>query len=166
MSGAEPGECRVVEHRRPAPVQLGIQRLELGLRSGPIEDGHGHGGTHHVELIEAPLELAKRRVDVRQRQRDVGRELVRTAMRHLGEAVVAHTRRLDRVGFALEVRVVRGRAQDLHADAGQIHELEASRDVLGCVCGRMPKTRLMGSTQPRHQLRVALRVVVAVDVDH
>jgi len=81
---------RVVEENGTTPVELGIERLELLLGAGAVEDRAADCRAQHPELVEAALHLLQRRVDVRQGQHDVRRDPLWIAVGKIGIAVVEH----------------------------------------------------------------------------
>ena len=82
------------EQDRTAPVHLGIDRLELGLGDRASEARDVHVDPDAPKLIEPSLHLAQRRVDMRQRQHDVGRDPPRVALRQFGITIVQQMQRL------------------------------------------------------------------------
>jgi hypothetical protein len=67
----------VIEDDAVAPVHLFVDGQELVLGHRPITRRDVHVHADHAQLINAPLDLAERGVDVGQGQRDEGLELVR-----------------------------------------------------------------------------------------
>jgi hypothetical protein len=165
---------RMNKEDRAAPVQFGVDRLELGLGDRAVEAGDVHVDADTAELIETALHLLEARVDMRQRQHHVGRDAIGMAMRQLGVAVIEQVDRLH--AFRLVRQIGRAmRRQHLAFDPGRVHQFEAADNI-----GRRVGNRMLGDAlldlhtrpDPRppavaHEIAKGLRDIMGVDIaDH
>jgi hypothetical protein len=85
-AGAVAGRVQV-QHRAPA-VQLGEDRLEIGLDQRAPENGGVHRHRGHAQVVQGPAQFAEGLLDLRQRQRGERAEAVRLALDQSGVLVV------------------------------------------------------------------------------
>jgi hypothetical protein len=122
-----------VQHRAPA-VQLGEDRLVLGLDQRAPQDGGVHRHPGHAQLVKSPAHFADGLVEVRHRQRGEGAEAVSAALDQFGVLVVDEPGRPGRLLPILAVRQLRTRRQHLHLDPGPVHQPQPGIQ-LGAVAG-------------------------------
>ena len=113
--------------------------------------------------LSGALEFPEALFYMRQWERGVYTDPIRVGGCEVGEAVVDEPRRFRSNPRIVEV-VSRAGRQDLHANAGRIHERESLAHVLSLVCPR--NARQHGSlVKARHERVQRRRLVVRMNVD-